>query len=101
MLLKVLAIASYNIAPRPGHEASTKTNTSRTARCEESMAGRVTFPNQAFQGTFSPHHKAPFNVSRFQLIRHPMSFSLETVQTSTLSSSDIISDRIRCRQVFS
>ena len=50
-------------ASRPGHETSTETNSSRTARCQESMAGGVTFPNQAFQGTFSPHHKAPFNVS--------------------------------------
>ena len=112
MLLKVLAIASYNVSPlmvicgfrcektlhllrlstnrpifwcppktgnasRSGYETSTETNSSWTARCQESMAGGVTFPNQAFQGTFSPHHKAPFNVSRFQLVRHPMSLSLD------------------------
>ena len=33
--------------------------------------------NQAFQGTFSLHDKALFNVSRFQLVRHPMSLSLD------------------------
>ena len=39
-------------ASRPGHETLTETNSSQTARCEESMVGGVTFPNQAFQGTF-------------------------------------------------
>ena len=41
-------------ASRPGNEPSIVTNSSRMARCQESMAGGVTFPNQAFQGTFSP-----------------------------------------------
>ena len=64
-------------ASRPGYETSTETNSSRTVRCQESMVGGVTFPSQAFQGTFPPHHKAPFNVSRFQLLRHPMPLSLD------------------------